>query len=85
MPDTSPTEDCKRAFAALRSGDVANVCPFSRFVNGDPAAAVSAVTPPPSDTGDADRGYRLRPLFVSVAPGMRLADRDGREPSQAAP
>ena len=84
MPDTNLTEDCKRAFAALRSGDVANVCPFSRFVNGESAAAVSAVTPRPSDTGDADC-YRIQPLFVSVTPGMRLADHDGCEPSQAAP
>ena len=85
MPDTDPTEDCKRAFAALKSGDVANFCPFSCLVNGEPAAAISAVTPLLSDTGDADRGYRIQPLFVSVTPGMRLADRDGCEPSQAAP
>ncbi len=84
MPDTNLTEDCKRAFAALKSGDAANVCLFSCFVNGEPAAAVSAVTPLPSDTGDADC-YRLHPPFVSVTPGMRLADRDGCEPSQAAP
>ena len=85
MPDTNPTEDCKRAFAALKSGGTANFCLFSCFVNGEPAAAVSAVTPLPSDTGDADRSYRVHPLFVSVTPGMRLAARDGREPSQAAP
>ena len=85
MPDTDPTKDRKRAFAALRSGDAANFCPFSCFVNGELAAAVSAVTPLPPDTGDADRGYRVQPLFVSVTPGMRPVDRDGREPSQATP
>ena len=85
MPDTNLTEDCKRAFAALRSGSVANFCLFSCFVNGEPAAAISTVTRIPSDTGDADRGYRVNPLFVSMTPGMRLAARDGREPSQAAP
>ena len=85
MSDTNPTEDRKRAFAALRSGDAANFCLFSCLVNGEPAAAISAVTPLPSDTGGADCGYRPRPLFVSVTPGMRLADRDGCEPSQAAP
>ena len=88
MPDTNPTEDCKRAFATLKSGDAANFCLFSCFVNGEPAAVVSAVTPLSSDTGDADRGYRVHrvhPLFVSVTPGMRLAAHDGREPSQAAP
>ena len=85
MPDTNLTEDCKRAFAALRSDDAANFCPFSCFVNGEPAAAVLAVTPLASDTGDADRGYRVHPLLVSVTPGMRLAGHGGREPSQAAP
>lgn len=85
MPDTNPTEDRKRAFAALKNGDAANFYLFSCFVNGEPAAAISAVTPLPSDTGDTDRGYRVHPLFVSVTPGMQLADHDGREPSQAAP
>ena len=85
MPDTNLTEDRKRAFAALKSGDAANFCLFSCLVNGDPAATVSAVTPLPSDTGDGDRGYRVHPLFVSVTPGMRLAGHGGREPSQAAP
>lgn len=85
MPDTNPTEDRKRAFAALRSGSVANFCLFSCFVNGEPAATVSAVTPRPFDTGDADCDYRSRPSFVSATPGMRLAGDDGRAPSQAAP
>ena len=85
MSDTNPTEDRKRAFAALKNGDAANFCLFSCFVNGDPAAAVSAVTPLPSDTGDADRGYRVHPLFVSATPGKGLAAHDGRAPSQAAP
>ena len=85
MPDTNLTEDCKRAFATLKSGDAANFCLFSCLVNGEPAAVVSAVTPLPSDTGDANRSYRVHPLFVSVTPGMRLTDHDGREPSRAAP
>ena len=45
MPDTNLTEDRKRAFAALGSGSIANFCLFSCFVNGEPAAAISAVTP----------------------------------------
>lgn len=85
MPDTDLTEDRKRAFAALKSGTPANFCLFSCLVNDDPAAAVSAVTPLPSDTGDADRGYRVHPSFVSVTPSMRLAGHGGREPSHAAP
>lgn len=37
----------KREFAALRSGEGADFRPFSRFVNGDLAATVSAVRPRP--------------------------------------
>ena len=58
------------AFEALTSGDYANFALFSCHVNGQPAAAIVAVTP------DGDN-FTITPLFVSVTPDMILTDHDG--------
>jgi hypothetical protein len=41
---TSITADHRAAFEALTSGDYANFALFSCFVNGEPAAAIVAVS-----------------------------------------
>ena len=65
--------DQGRAFVALTSGDYRNFTLFSCFVNGAPASAIVAVTPPTDECGE----YLITPLFVSVTPDMALTDHDG--------
>lgn len=71
---TNITTRHREAFDALTSGQYSNFALFSCFVNGEPAAAIIAVD---------DRGEQvnLLPLFVSVTPGMMLADHDGVQPA----
>jgi hypothetical protein len=60
-------------FEALTSGRYDNFALLSCFVNGEPAAAIVAVTHEGED-------FILTPLFVSVTPGMALTDHDGVAP-----
>lgn len=60
------------AFEALTSGEHDNFALFSCFLNGEPAAAIVAVTPPDEDRGE----YQITPLFVSVTDAMVLTDHD---------
>jgi hypothetical protein len=75
---TNITADHSVAFEALTSGDYANFALFSCFVNGEPAAAIVAVS---RDGG----GYSITPLFVSVTPSLHLTDHDGQPASKAPP
>lgn len=61
------------AFKALTSGEFRNFALFSCFVNGTPASAIVAVTPPTEETGE----YVVTPLFVSITLDMVLTDHDG--------
>ena len=61
------------AFAALTSGEHDNFALFSCFLDGTPAVAIVAVTPPECDEGE----YQITPLFVGVTEGMVLTDHDG--------
>jgi hypothetical protein len=63
----------QEAFAALTSGTFDNFALFSCTVNGEPAAAIVAVR-------QDGEGFTMQPLFVSVTPGMALADHDGLAP-----
>jgi len=60
------------AFEALTSGEHDNFALFSCFLNGEPAAAIIAVTPPDEPGGE----YEITPLFVSVADAMVLTDHE---------
>ena len=71
---TNITADHCAAFEALTSGDYANFALFSCFVNGEPAAAIVAVS---ADSGK----YTYTPLFVSVTPSLALTDHDGQPAS----
>lgn len=73
MRNTNINEEHMAAFDAMTSGEYVNFALFSCFVNGEPAAAIVAVT----DDGD---GAKIVPLFVSVTPSLRLTDHDGTEP-----
>lgn len=62
------------AFEALTSGEHDNFALFSCFLDGEPAVAIVAVTPPEIDE---DGDYQITPLFVGVNEGMVLTDHDG--------
>ena len=78
MANTNITEEHKRVFEALKSGEYRNFALFSCFVNGEPAVAIVTVLPTPPEAPDGEPGSLIRPLFVSVTPTMRLTDHDGR-------
>lgn len=63
------------AYQALTSGEHGNFALFSCFLNGEPAAAIVAVTPPDCEAGE----YQITPLFVSVTDAMVLTDHNGTE------
>ena len=76
---TNITEEHRRAFAALASGEHDNFALFSCFCGGSPAAAIVAVNPrPPAEEG-GEPEIELRPLFVSITDDMVLTDHEGRE------
>lgn len=77
---TNIRPDHVSAFEALTSGDYRNFALFSCFVNGAPASAIVAVTPPTEETGE----YVITPLFVSVTPNMALTDHAGMPAGGAA-
>lgn len=61
------------AFEALTSGEHDSFALFSCFLDGEPAVAIVAVTPPEGDRNE----YHITPLFVGVTEGMVLTDHDG--------
>ena len=61
------------AFEALTSGDYDNFVLFSCFLDGEPAVAIVAVTPPNSDEGE----YQITPLFVGVTANIVLTYHEG--------
>ncbi len=79
MARTNITSEHKRAFEALTSREPHNFALFSCRVDNEPAAAIVAVTVDPRARKGGEPEYRIRPMFVSVTPGMRLTDHDGRE------
>lgn len=70
---TNIRPDHVSAFEALTSGEHRNFALFSCFVNGTPASAIVAITPPAGEHDD----YTITPLFVSVTPDMALTDHAG--------
>ena len=70
---TNITEAHKDAFEMLVSA-VDNFALFSCFVNGEPAAAICLII----RNGDE---FDVRPMFVSVTPGMVLKDHNGEMPN----
>ena len=76
---TNITDEHRRASDAPASGRYENFCLLNCRCNGEPTAAIAAITVQPSadDTGEDE--YIVTPLFVSVGPGITLADHDGRE------
>lgn len=75
MSQTNITPDHRSAFEALTSGGFSNFALFSCFADGQPAAAICAVT---EQAGE----YLIRPLFVSVTDTMCVTDHEGREAAQ---
>ena len=70
---TNITPAHREAFEAMTSGVYSNFALFSCFVNGDPAAAIVAIS----------RRMRsiITPLFVTVTEAMRLTDHDDVHPT----
>ena len=73
------TEQHRRAFEALTSGQYDKFCLFSCTADGHPAAAITAVTVQPPSDGTGEDEYIVTPMFVSVGPGIILVDHEGRE------
>lgn len=73
--NTNIRPDHVSAYQALTPGEHENFALFSCFLNGEPAAAIVAVTPPYCESGE----YQITPLFVSVTDAMVLTDHDGAE------
>lgn len=61
------------AFEALTSGEHYNFALFSCFLDGEPAVAIVAMTPPRNDEDD----YQITPLFVGITENMVLTDHEG--------
>ena len=78
MASTNITDERKRSFETLKSGEYGNFALFSCFVNGEPAVAIATVLPTPPEIPGDEPGSLVRPLFVSVTPAMRLTDHDPR-------
>ena len=76
--NTNITEQHRRAFEALKSGEHDNFALFSCFCNNRPAAAIVAVNERPPVDEDGEPEYLITPLFVSVD-GLVLTDHDGRQ------
>ena len=57
----------------LISGEHDNFALFSCFLDGEPAVAIVAATPPETEDGD----YQITPLFVGITEGRMLTDHDG--------
>ena len=76
---TNITEEHRRVFEALTSGEHDNFALLSCFLGTEPAAAIVTVNrcPPAEEGGEPE--YVVSPLFVSVTPDMKLTDHDGRE------
>lgn len=70
-PVTNITPAMQSAFDALASGKYNNFALFSCFVDGKPVGAI--VTVDRDESGE----FIITPLFISVAPGMVLADHNG--------
>ena len=79
MADTHITDEHRRAFDALTSGQYQNFCLFSCSCNGHPAVAIAAVNVRPSGEESGEDEYQVTPMFVSIHPSMKLTDHDGRE------
>ena len=77
---TNIPHEHRRAFEALTSGRYENFALVSCFCAGKPAAAIATVTVHPAGEDGGEDEYLITPFFVSVVPGMRLTDHDGREP-----
>ena len=70
---TDIRNDHVSAFRAMTSGQYGNFALFSCFVDGTPASAIVAVTPPDDEGGE----YVITPLFVSVTETMVVTDHKG--------
>ena len=77
---TNITHEQRRAFEALTSGRYENFALVSCFCTGEPATAITTVTVHPAGEDGGEDEYLIIPFFVSVVPGIRLTDHDGREP-----
>ena len=71
---TNITPEHRSAFEALTSGRYTNFALFSCFVNGEPAAAITAI----NEDGEC---VTITPLVVSLTGSMHLIDHDGSPPS----
>lgn len=70
---THITNEHKRAFEALRNGNITNFALYSCTVGGEPTAAIVSVN-------EINGEFLITPLFVAVTPNMILLNHDGDAP-----
>ena len=61
MASTNITDEHKRVFEALKSGEYRNFALVSCFVDGEPAAAIATVLPTSPETPDSEPDYFVQP------------------------
>ena len=69
----------RRAFEAQTNGRYENFALVFCFCGGKPAVAIATFTVHPAGEDGGEDECLITPPFVSVVPGMRLTDHDGRE------
>ena len=74
------TPEHRRAFEAQTNGRYENFALVICFCGGKTAVAIATFTVHPAGENGGDDECPTTPPFVSVVPGMRLNDHDGREP-----
>ena len=76
---TRITEEHRRAFETLASGDYPNFALFS-CRNDQPAAAIVAANGCRSAEEAGERAFHIKPPFDSIADGPVPVDHEGRAP-----
>ena len=79
MPAINITEEHPTASDALTNGEHDNFALFTCFLNGEPSAAIVAVSAHLPDDKNDETEFHIKPLFVSVVNGLVHTDHDGRE------
>ena len=76
---TRITEEHRRAFETLASGDYHNFALFG-CRNDQPAAAIVAANGCGSAEEAGERAFHVKSPFVTIADGLAPADHEGRAP-----
>ncbi|MDE2932744.1 MAG: hypothetical protein OXS47_02600 [Chloroflexota bacterium] len=76
---TNITDQHRETFDALTAGENGDYCLVSCFVDGEPAAAIVALSLGPPTPEHPDGELIFTPFFVTPTPGMTFDIDDGAE------